>query len=91
MSGGSYNYAYRVVEDFADSMSQSSPARTAFYALLYRVAEAMHNVEWVDSGDYGKGDEDKAIMACLGQGDIQRAAVERLRAALAEYDRGSTQ
>lgn len=93
MSGGSYHYAYRHVEDFADSLSGlDSPARLAFRDLLRRVAKAMHAIEWVDSCDYGKGDEVPAIMACLSEAGIHREVVERLRAALAAHDqaRGPT-
>jgi hypothetical protein len=32
------------------------------------VAKACHDIEWVDSGDCGLGDEDEAIRDCLGKG-----------------------
>ena len=35
-----------------------------FIGLLRIVAKAAHDIEWVDSGDYGPGDEVAAIRAC---------------------------
>ena len=37
--------------------------RAWFVALLRAAAKAAHDVEWVDSGDYGPGDEVEAIRA----------------------------
>jgi hypothetical protein len=77
MSGGSYDYAYCHAENFAASLEgdqQSiyegaskyrTPHREAFASLLRLVAKAMHDIEWVDSCDYGEGDENEAIMAAL--------------------------
>lgn len=67
MSGGSYDYAYRYVYMFAESIDNSrNPLRKAFATHLAKVAKAMHDIEWVDSGDYSDGDENKAIQDCLG-------------------------
>ena len=66
MSGGSYDYAYSKIEELADQIQALSPLRKAFKTHLRKVAEACHDIEWVDSGDKGTGDEDKAILACLG-------------------------
>ena len=41
----------------------NNPKRIAFKKLLQKVADAMHDIEWVESGDMSKGDEDKAIDA----------------------------
>ena len=70
MSGGSYDYAYRHVEEMADILSSKDkdPLRRAFAKHLRKVAKAMHDIEWVDSGDYGKGDETKAVQDVLGDG-----------------------
>lgn len=70
MSGGSYDYAYRDMDSFIRDLDRnaSTPLRKAFVKHLAKVAKAMHDVEWVDSGDYSEGDEDKAIAACLGDG-----------------------
>ena len=67
MSGGSYDYAYRHVEEFArDRRATDTPLRRAFRAHLVLVAKAMHDIEWVDSHNYVPGDEDEAIRAVLG-------------------------
>lgn len=71
MSGGSYNYAYQRVTDFADKLGinecmkgkDRDPRRLAFVAHLRLVAQAMQDIEWVDSCDYGPGDDRKAIDA----------------------------
>lgn len=39
----------------------------AFGSHLQKCAKAMHDIEWVDSGDCGDGDEVKAIIAALGK------------------------
>jgi len=69
VSGGSYNYAYSNVSMFVDSLERndSTPLRKAFAKHLKKVVKAMHDIEWVDSGDYGEGDEEKAIKAVLGK------------------------
>lgn len=68
MSGGSYDYFYHKLEQFAYDMSisPSEVERKAFQDLLFKVAKACHDIEWVDSGDYSEGDELEAIKACLG-------------------------
>lgn len=65
MSGGSMQYLYRRLLDEVD-FACDTPERKAFAAHLELVAKALHDIEWVDSGDYGPGDENAAIRACLG-------------------------
>jgi hypothetical protein len=67
MSGGSYNYAFVKIEDIAVEIRPTTPLRKAFKAHLRKVAKACRDIEWVDSGDCGPGDEDEAIRACLGK------------------------
>lgn len=66
MSGGTYTYAYRKIEDLADSIRASTPLRKVFVEHLRKVATACHDIEWVDSGDCNQGSEDAAIEAVLG-------------------------
>lgn len=63
MSGGSYNYAFHHIDDLASEISKtdSDPRRASFVKLLKLVAKACHDIEWVDSCDYGPGDDHKAI------------------------------
>lgn len=79
MSGGSYDYAYNKAEDMADSLCSktNSPLRRAFGRHLNLVAKAMHDIEWVDSGDYGTGDENDAIAKVLV--DPKRLQLEILK------------
>ena len=66
MSGGSMNYLYSKVLHQSE-FALDTPEREAFAAHLKLVAQALHDIEWVDSGDYGPGDENAAIRACLSQ------------------------
>lgn len=68
MSGGSYDYFYSDLEDFANSIDQygMNPKRAAFRRLLLLCAKAAHDIEWVDSGDLGDGDESEAIDKVFG-------------------------
>jgi hypothetical protein len=75
MSGGSYNYAYSKIEDLADEIIPTTQLRKAFKTHLKKVAKACHDIEWVDSCDYGTGDENEAILACLGS-DVSRLVLE---------------
>lgn len=63
MSGGSMNYLYSKIE-YAE-FPTDTPEREAFAKHLKFVAKALHDIEWVDSADYGPGDENEAIRACL--------------------------
>lgn len=65
MSGGSYDYAYRHFEEFADRLEGRSPERMAFVKLVRLVAVAAHAIEWVDSGDSSPPADSKAIRAAL--------------------------
>lgn len=75
MSGGSLDYVYGRVESIR--FDAHTPERAAFAAHLKRVAKALHDIEWVDSGDYGPGDESEAIRACVGDSAVLDAAIER--------------
>ena len=75
MSGGSMNYLYSRIEYDAKFLG-NTPERKAFRFHLEKVAQALHDIEWVDSGDYGPGDEEAAIRACIGDGAVLDAAIE---------------
>jgi len=59
----------------------------AFAAHLRKVSKALHDLEWVWSGDYGEGDEIPAIMACITKTDALDAAAESIRSAIADGQR----
>lgn len=67
MSGGSLDYVYQRVENAADEIASrgTTAEHKAFAAHLRLVAKALHDLEWVWSSDYGRGDENAAIMALI--------------------------
>ena len=81
MSGGSYNYLCYKIEEEANRLqleggcrAASSSLRRAFKAHLYKVAKAMHAIEWNDSNDGHDGETD-LIRACLGEGEEIAATI----------------
>lgn len=75
MSGGSMNYLCYKLENDAN-FHTDTPERMAFWSHLKLVSKALHDIEWVDSGDYGNGDEVEAIRACLSQSAVLQAAID---------------
>lgn len=63
MSGDAYDYFYSKLESFIDQLEEqdNSSNRQKFIGLLKLVVKACRDIEWVDSGDTGPGDEDEAI------------------------------
>ena len=82
MSGGSMNYIYSKLEREAN-FRQDTPERRAFARHLKLVAKALHDIEWVDSADYGPGDENAAIRACLGDAVMLATVLEMAKEAVA--------
>ena len=78
MSGGSYLYAYRHVEEFAEALENNERLdghplyqpngldRLGFAAHLKKVAAAMKAIEWVDSCDCSSPHDTEAIAAVTG-------------------------
>ena len=65
MSGGSLDYVYRKVADAAQTILSRprNPLHLAFARHLIKVSKALHDLEWVYSGDYSEPDEEEAIRA----------------------------
>ena len=82
MSGGSMNYLYSKLE-YEANFRQDTPERRAFAKHLELVIKALHDIEWVDSADYGPGDENAAIRACLGDAVMLVTVLEMAREAVA--------
>lgn len=62
MSGGSWNYVYHHINEAAHGLMQErSPQRVRLGKLMHLMSKAMHDIEWVDSCDYGPGDETESI------------------------------
>lgn len=69
MSGGSLDYVYSKIEDVAESVrvrADGNPLYLAFADHLKLVAVALHDIEWVTSGDSSQGDDTEAIERVLG-------------------------
>jgi hypothetical protein len=65
MSGGTMGFLYlRIAAGL--QFARNTPERRAFAEHLEKIAKALHDIEWVDSGDWVKGRENAAIQACLG-------------------------
>ncbi len=86
MSGGSWNYAYRHLEELAESLRESrQPERRALGKRMSLMAQAAHDIEWVDSGDLSPGDDLPAINTALGKhapAEAANAAIEGARETL---------
>lgn len=67
MSGGSLDYVYMRLNEAAGEIRARSQKRRhlAFADHLDLVAEALHDIEWSFSGDYGPDDDKSAIKAVL--------------------------
>jgi hypothetical protein len=93
MSGGSYNYIYTRLEDLANEIknTETDYRRATLKQLLLRLSVAMHDVEWVDSCDFGPGDDHEALDALFGMfmADpivvAKAAAYDSLRERLVEF------
>lgn len=71
MSGGSWDYLCYKIEDAAQRLQSSkNPTRKAFGNHLKLIADAMHDIEWVDSADKSQGDEIASIMKCITKNEV---------------------
>lgn len=65
MSGGSHDYAYNKLEDIAESFDVVEPSykgeRKKVAKILRLMSKICHDIEWIDSGDYGDEDWVKVI------------------------------
>ena len=82
MPGGSMNYLYSKLE-YDATFTRNTVERKAFAKHLELVVKALHDIEWVDSSDYGPGDEVAAIRACLHPAVLLETALENAREAVA--------
>ena len=64
MSGGSWSYIGRQLRPVSDRLRlENSPLRRVLGRHMELVAEAMHQIEWVDSGDNSSPADTNAIKA----------------------------
>jgi len=70
MSGGSWDYLCYKMEDAAKNLlTEKCIYRRSFGDWMRLAAKAMHDIEWVDSCDYGEGDELEAIKKIVNPKD----------------------
>lgn len=72
MSGGSLEYAYSYLNEVANTvfLKSNTSLHKAFAEHLRKVATALHDLEWVWSGDYEDGDEVGSIEAVLSKQEV---------------------
>jgi hypothetical protein len=77
MSGGSLDYACHRVRDMADAVEAqaTTPLHRAFADHLRKVETALHDLEWVWSGDTMPGDETAALRAVVSPGAVLSRAL----------------
>lgn len=90
MSGGSLNYVYQHVENAAAEIADRAdrPEHRAFAEHLRKVAKALHDLEWVWSCDYGRGDELDAIRGVISPADTLQQALKEAETAILHFAQG---
>lgn len=71
MSGGSWDYVFNNIREIY--MYPNTPERAALLDHLELVAQAVKACEWVDSGDWSKGDDSEFIKLALRGTEINDA------------------
>lgn len=86
MSGGALDYGQYKLDTIADEIEQRSGStlHRAFAAHLRKVGKAVHDLEWVMSGDTSPGTEATAIRAVVSPADELETATKSAERALAE-------
>lgn len=86
MSGGSKDYLSYKVE--SANFRENTVLRRAFRKHLEKIATALHEIEWADSGDTSPGNKNElaAIRACLTPESELRQAKEELAQAIQTAD-----
>lgn len=82
MSGGSWDYFSDKLEQVADRLlgtelpKSCAAERIALGAMLKKASAALHAIEWVDSCDYGDGDERQPLLEVLRCNSTQLGMAE---------------
>ena len=84
MSGGSLDYVCYKIDDAIDTIEKraTTTLQKAFAQHLKDVAKALHDLEWVFSGDYGDGDEVESLKKVVNKQMELEAATNDARTAL---------
>ncbi len=66
MSDECQNYSYVLIGEMAERLAASpNPLRRAMAPKVQLLANAMHDIEWVDDGDFREGADKKSIINFL--------------------------
>ena len=76
------NYLYSKLE-YDATFRTDTPERLAFKRHLAKVAKALYDIEWVDSGDKSPGAELESIRACLQPDAVLFTLVEQAKDVMA--------
>ena len=84
MSGGSLDYVCYKVDDAIDTIEKRATTvlQIAFAAHLKDVSKALHDLEWVYSGDYSEGQEVESLRKVINKEMELKAATNDARIAL---------
>lgn len=84
MSGGSLDYVCYRLDDAIDTIERraTTTLHKAFAQHLKDVAKALHDLEWVLSGDYGEGQEINSLRKVVNKEMELKAATEQAEFAL---------
>ena len=84
MSGGSLDYVCYRLDDAIEVIERRATTvlQTAFAVHLKDVSKALHDLEWVLSGDYGDGDDVEALRKVVNKQMELEAATNDARTAL---------
>ena len=84
MSGGSLDYVCYKVDDAIDTIEKRATTvlQKAFAKHLKDVAKALHDLEWVYSGDYSEGQEVESLRKVVNKEMELKAATEQAEFAL---------
>ena len=84
MSGGSLDYVCYKLDDAIDTIEKRATTvlQKAFAKHLKDVAKALHDLEWVYSGDYSDGDDVEALRKVVNKEMELEAATNDARIAL---------
>ena len=84
MSGGSLDYVCYKVDDAIDTIEKRATTvlQKAFAAHLKDVSKALHDLEWVYSGDYSEGQEVESLRKVINKEMELKAATEQAEFAL---------
>lgn len=84
MSGGSLDYICYKVDDAIDTIEKRATTvlQKAFAKHLKDVAKALHDLEWVYSGDYSDGQEVESLRKVINKEMELKTATEQAEFAL---------